>query len=127
MHKHTHPSYIDQCIMLIAGSPGKRPGSSSAARSTRELWLNATKNGTTNHHRSPAGGKNKTSVEQWSETLSKTGVGLTTQTTNKSANMSALKKSQSKHMAYSSTSHYLRQLVGTEKTRKTLVNDTPSE
>ena len=64
-------------------------------------------------------GSKKSAVDLWSESLNKTGVGITTQTISGRESLSGLKKSQLKNMSYSSTSHYLRQIVGTEKGRKT--------
>jgi hypothetical protein len=61
-------------------------------------------------------GKPRTPTEYWSDTLRRTGVGLTPQTTSHMDSFSGLQKSQSRNMSYGSTSHFLRQRVGTEKT-----------
>ena len=58
----------------------------------------------------------RTPTEFWSESLRRTGVGLTPQTTSNMDSFSGLEKSQTRNMSYGSTSHFLRQRVGTEKT-----------
>ena len=56
----------------------------------------------------------RTTAEYWTDTLRKTGFGISTES---GANgMTNLRKAQG--MAYSSTSHYLRQVAGLEKGRK---------
>ena len=64
-------------------------------------------------------------VEYWTDTLRKSGVGISTESSGMNT-MTGLNKTQGKNMAYSSTSHYLRQVVGTEKPKKGTVDFTGS-
>ncbi|XP_041362365.1 IQ domain-containing protein E-like isoform X3 [Gigantopelta aegis] len=98
-------------------SPGKsRAHSVPAARSGRDLWINAIQKrqtlgiGSAKHSESP---RHKTPIEYWLDTFRKTGGDSSTMNT-----FSGLKKTGDKNLAYLSTPHYLRQVVGIEKTGK---------
>lgn len=69
-------------------------------------------------NRSKSPSHKRTALEQWNNTLRRTGVGITTETMGSKDSFSGLRKSQMKNMSYGSTSHYLRQIVGTEKSKK---------
>ena len=65
---------------------------------------------------SPTAGKRHTATSAWTDTLRRTGVGITAETGKQNMeSFSGLSKSQMKSMGYSSTSHYLRQKAGTER------------
>ena len=59
---------------------------------------------------------NRTAVEAWGDHLRRSGSGISTESKNNT--MTGLNKAKTKDMSYASTSHYLRQLMGTEKTRR---------
>ncbi|XP_033752568.1 IQ domain-containing protein E-like isoform X2 [Pecten maximus] len=86
----------------------------------RELWLAAVKNRQTAglvNSRHPESPRHKTSTEYWVDTLRKTGIGRSTESTGMNT-FSGLKKPKERDMPYLSTSSYLRQMVGVEKTKK---------
>ncbi|XP_021351055.1 IQ domain-containing protein E-like isoform X2 [Mizuhopecten yessoensis] len=86
----------------------------------RELWLAAVKNRQTAgliNSRHPESPRHKTTTEYWVDTLRKTGIGRSTESTGMNT-FSGLKKPKERDMPYLSTSSYLRQMVGTEKTKK---------
>ncbi|KAI0233849.1 hypothetical protein LSAT2_015937 [Lamellibrachia satsuma] len=90
-----------------------RPASVPASKATsRDMWLNAVKSGGPTKNKGHMG--KRSTAEYWTDTLRKTGFGISTES---GANgMTNLRKTQG--MAYSSTSHYLRQIAGLEKARK---------
>ena len=59
---------------------------------------------------------NRTAIEAWGDHLRRSGSGISTESKNNT--MTGLNKTKTKDMSYASTSHYLRQLMGTEKTKK---------
>ena len=60
--------------------------------------------------------KSKSAVEAWGDHLRRSGSGISTESKNNT--MTGLTKAKTKDMSYASTSHYLRQLMGTEKGRR---------
>ena len=66
----------------------------------------------------------RTPTEYWTDTLRRTGVGITPETLGQQHSMTGLKKQD---MSYKSTSHYLRQVAGTEKLAKTMPADSVCE
>lgn len=83
------------------------------SKSARESWLSAVKSGTALGPRGKSPTHPKTPTEYWTDTLRRTGVGYTS--TGHLDSFSGLKKAQTRNMAYGSTSHFLRQMAGTEK------------
>ena len=75
------------------------------------VCLNTGTTGSTKKTKRPA-------VEYWNESLRRTGTGFSTESTHMS--MTGLGRKQGKDMAYTSTSHYLRQLVGAEKPKRSM-------
>ncbi len=61
-------------------------------------------------------GRSTGAVQAWGDNLRKSGTGISTES--KGSSMTGLNKSRTKDMSYASTSHYLRQLAGAEKARK---------
>lgn len=88
-----------------------KSGRKSGRKSATEMWINSVQ--TTSRRNKPGNTKNKTASEYWTETLRRSGHGLTGQT--RKAGLSNLDKNLANDMAYGSTSHYLRQMVGAEK------------
>ncbi|KAK7507952.1 hypothetical protein BaRGS_00000917 [Batillaria attramentaria] len=100
------------------GTPGRgRAQSAYGHRTGKDLWMNAIKKRQTLMH---AGGhrgespRHKTPIEYWVETLRKTGTGISTESTGMNT-FSGLKKTNEKFYPYLSTSHYMRNVMGTEK------------
>lgn len=87
------------CIHLLAVYPGAVPGSKKAHIGKR------------------------TPTEFWTDTLRRTGYGITPETLNHQS-LTGLKHQD---MSYKSTSHFLRQVAGTEKMSKTLPSDGSGE
>ncbi|XP_060071720.1 IQ domain-containing protein E-like [Ylistrum balloti] len=97
-----------------------RAHSCPPGKTGRELWLSAIKNRHTAglvNSRHPESPRHKTSTEYWVDTLRKTGIGRSTESTGMNT-FSGLKKPKERDMPYLSTSSYLRQIVGTEKPKK---------
>ncbi|CAG5121322.1 unnamed protein product, partial [Candidula unifasciata] len=96
-------------------TPGK-----SKATAGRDLWMAALKKRQMlllpNTYR-PGSPRHKTPTEYFIDTLRKTGVGISAET-NKSQSLTGLKGS-SLHYPYLSTSHYMRNVMGTEKFPRT--------
>jgi hypothetical protein len=63
----------------------------------------------------------RTPTEYWTDTLRRTGYGITPETLGHPDTITGLKPQD---MTYKSTSHYLRQLAGTEKPNKTMPAET---
>ncbi|KAK2178216.1 hypothetical protein NP493_553g02008 [Ridgeia piscesae] len=85
---------------------------SSSKAAARDMWLSSVKNGGPTKNKGHVG--KRSAAEYWTDTLRKTSVGISTES---GANgMTNLKSTHG--IAFSSTSHYLRQLAGLEKTRK---------
>ncbi|XP_074647702.1 uncharacterized protein LOC141903482 isoform X2 [Tubulanus polymorphus] len=88
-------------------------------KSARELWLDAVKTGSGTLG---GGGKAKagkpvkrSASEYWIDTLRKTGEGHSTESIGMNT-FTGIRRPDEMNMAYLSTSHYLRQMKGTEKT-----------
>ncbi|ESO82030.1 hypothetical protein LOTGIDRAFT_170441 [Lottia gigantea] len=105
------------------GSPNKRPNSSLgvSGKTGHDLWITAIKkrqgalnSGSTGHIGSSP--RHKTPIEYWVDTLRKTGSGISTESGRNT--FTGLKKDNGLDMAYYSTSHHLRQVMGVEKPRK---------
>ncbi|KAK3090919.1 hypothetical protein FSP39_015721 [Pinctada imbricata] len=89
-------------------------------RTGHDLWMNAVKNRQTlglSGNRRPESPRHKTPTEYWVDTLRRTGIGISTESTSMNS-LSAMRKNNDMNMAYLSTSSYLRQMAGTEKPRK---------
>ncbi|XP_050393678.2 IQ domain-containing protein E isoform X2 [Patella vulgata] len=98
------------------GSPNKaRPNSALAGKTGHDLWMTALKK------RQGALGsgspRHKTPIEYWVDTLRKTGTGISTESSGRNT-FTGLKKNNDLNMAYHSTSHHLRQMMGVEKAKK---------
>ena len=65
----------------------------------------------------------RSTVEYWVDTLRKSREGISTESSGKNS-MTGLKKTQAKNLAYMSSSHYLRQMAGLEKTGKNTADPT---
>ncbi|KAK3580706.1 hypothetical protein CHS0354_005710 [Potamilus streckersoni] len=98
----------------------KRAQSAPPSRNGRELWMTAVKNRQTagligpRHPESP---RHKTPSEYWVDTLRKTGIGISTESTGMNT-FSGLKRPNEMAIPYLSTSSFMRQMMGTEKGRK---------
>lgn len=107
-------------------TPRNRAQSAPPSRSGRtghDLWMNAVKNRETASltHRHPESPRHKSTTEYWVDTLRRTGTGITTQSTGSvgtTNTFTGLKRPNEAAMAYLSTSSYMRQMMGTEKTKK---------
>lgn len=99
-------------------TPRKRAQSAPPAKVGRDLWMNAVKKRQTqNLTRSrPESPRHKTSTEYWVDTLRKTGIGRSTESTG--MNTFSGKRPRDQDMAYLSTSAYMRQMMGAEKPQK---------
>ncbi|VDI01824.1 Hypothetical predicted protein [Mytilus galloprovincialis] len=99
-------------------TPRKRAQSAPPAKVGRDLWMNAVKKRQTqNLTRSrPESPRHKTSTEYWVDTLRKTGIGRSTESTG--MNTFSGKRPREQDMAYLSTSAYMRQMMGAEKPQK---------
>ncbi|XP_025100404.1 IQ domain-containing protein E-like isoform X2 [Pomacea canaliculata] len=103
----------------MSGTSHKRRAQSAGlTRTSREKWISAVKKGQTtmlaNGRQSP---RHKTPVEYWVETLRKTGSGISTESTGMNT-FTGLKKANEKYYPYMSTSHFMRQVMGTEKANR---------
>ncbi|CAH1793333.1 unnamed protein product [Owenia fusiformis] len=88
---------------------------------TREMWLNAVKQGGGLHGtKRGVNTTRKSATEYWTDTLRKTGHGISTESTPNG--MTGLKSSRA--MPYNSTSHYMRQLAGTERRKNGTIDPT---
>ena len=121
MPRQEYYTYLHNFIVASLSASGhKRSASASlSGKTARELWLSAVHSSS---ERNRGGGfrGGRTTTEYWSDTLRRTGVGISTESR---GSLSGLNKSQTQHMAYNSTSHYLRQMAGTEKAGGRKMND----
>ncbi|XP_046379018.1 IQ domain-containing protein E-like isoform X1 [Haliotis rufescens] len=106
---------------------GRRPGSPNKAKPKlgKDLWMTAIKKRQTlgiANGRHPDTPHHKTPIEFWVDTLRKTGVGMSTESSGNA--MTGLKKGNDLNLAYLSTSHYMRQMMGTEKPRRNMDDPT---
>ncbi|XP_061181859.1 IQ domain-containing protein E-like isoform X4 [Saccostrea echinata] len=107
-------------------TPRNRAHSAPPTRSGRtghDLWMTAVKHRETPAltYRHPESPRHKTTTEYWVDTLRRTGTGITTQSTGSvgtTNTFTGLKRPNETAMAYLSTSSYLRQMAGTEKSKK---------
>nr|XP_022314329.1 IQ domain-containing protein E-like isoform X4 [Crassostrea virginica] len=107
-------------------TPRNRAQSAPPSRSGRtghDLWMSAVKQRETASltHRHPESPRHKSTTEYWVDTLRRTGTGITTQSTGgvgTTNTFTGLKRPNEAAMAYLSTSSYMRQMMGTEKTKK---------
>ncbi|KAL8593279.1 hypothetical protein ACOMHN_009932 [Nucella lapillus] len=99
-------------------TPGRgRAQSAQGFRTGKDLWMNAIKKKQTLMHTNGRQGespRHRTPIEYWVETLRKTGVGRSTESTRMNT-FSGLKPGNEKFYPYMSTSHYMRSAMGTEK------------
>ncbi|KAL3877716.1 hypothetical protein ACJMK2_035381 [Sinanodonta woodiana] len=98
----------------------KRAQSAPPSRNGRELWMTAVKNRQTvglSGSRHPESPRHKTPSEYWVDTLRKTGIGFSTESTGMNT-FSGLKRPNEMAIPYLSTSSFMRQMMGTEKGRK---------
>ncbi|XP_067670716.1 IQ domain-containing protein E-like isoform X2 [Haliotis asinina] len=105
----------------------RRPGSPNKAKPKlgKDLWMNAIKKRQTlglANGRHPDTPHHKTPIEFWVDTLRKTGMGMSTESSGNA--MTGLKKGNDMNLAYLSTSHYMRQMMGTEKPRRNVDDPT---
>ncbi|XP_046552516.1 LOW QUALITY PROTEIN: uncharacterized protein LOC124262112 [Haliotis rubra] len=105
----------------------RRPGSPNKAKPKlgKDLWMNAIKKRQTlglANGRHPDTPHHKTPIEFWVDTLRKTGMGKSQRVRGNA--MTGLKKGNDMNLAYFSTSHYMRQMMGTEKARRNVDDPT---
>lgn len=100
------------------GTPRKRAQSAPPAKVGRDVWMNAVKKRQTQTlvRSRPESPRHKTSTEYWVDTLRKTGIGRSTESTG--MNTFSGKRPREEDMAYLSTSVYMRQKAGIEKPQK---------
>ncbi|XP_064631558.1 IQ domain-containing protein E-like isoform X2 [Lineus longissimus] len=107
-----------------SGSGVNKARASGSRKSPRELWLSSVKNGggglSTGRKLGSSG--NRTSMDYWMDALRKTGEGRSTNSTR--MNTFSGQRPEHADMPYMSTSHYLRQMVGGEKGKKS-AGDSP--